>query len=284
MLGVKAPSAPQSKTPPAAENSGSKRGLKPKRTSRAKIALGILGPALLLTVWYAVWAAGVFDRTLFPRPDQILAAAIREFKSGDLLKATWVSTARVSVGVLIGTALAIPIGFLLAWYPVLKLMFEPMVNFFRALPPIALIPLVIVYLGIGETARVSVLVYSAFFASLVVIFEAVSGVDQIYVRAAQALGANQWEIFRKVVAPAVTPQLFVALRVALGVSWATLVAAELLAAQDGLGATIQNSANFFKIDVIYVGIAAIGCMALLMDYLIKVIMAHFVQWQERVEH
>lgn len=218
-----------------------------------------------------------------PRPDQVFDAFIREVRHGDLITATWVSTLRVLAGVAIGVTAAIPIGFLLAWYPTLRAMFEPIVNFFRALPPIALIPLVIVYLGIGESARVSILAYSAFFAALVVVFESVAGLDQVLVRAAEVLGANQREIFWKVAVPAVTPQLFVALRVALGVSWATLVAAELLAAQDGLGATIQTAANYFQIDTIYVGIAVIGFMALLMDMAIRIAMDRLVGWQERVE-
>src|SRR5690606_20681964 len=101
--------------------------------------------------------------------------------------------------------------------------------FFRALPPIALIPLVIVYFGIGELARISILVYASFFAAVVVLYEGISSLDPIYVRAARALGATSWEVFSRCVAPASVPHLFTALRVALGVSWATLVAAELIA-------------------------------------------------------
>ena len=97
----------------------------------------------------------------------------------------------------------------------------------------------IIYLGIGEEARLFVLVWAAFFASVVVLYEGIAAVEDIYVRAGRALGASDLELFRRVIVPATVPQMFVAVRVALGVSWATLVAAELIAAQRGLGATIQ---------------------------------------------
>lgn len=245
--------------------------------------LGLVGFAVLVCFWYFAWFSGVVSQSLFPRPDQVVQAAWTGFTEKGMIKDVAISIMRVLLGVSIGTALAIPVGFLLAWYRKLRAMFDPLVSFFRALPPIALVPLVIVYLGIGEQARVSILVYASFFASVVVIYEGIAAVDEIYIRAARVLGATEWEIFTKVVVRLAIPQIFVALRVALGVSWATLVAAELLAANNGLGAVIQNAGNFFQIDVIYVGIIIIGILALTMDFILKTVMARFVKWQERVE-
>ena len=108
---------------------------------------------------------------------------------------------RVLIGVAIGCTAAVPVGFALAWFPVVREMFNPLVSFFRALPPLALIPLVIVYLGIGETARISVLVYAAFFSAVIVIYESVAAIDDVYVRAGRALGATELELFRRVVVP-----------------------------------------------------------------------------------
>ena len=155
-----------------------------------------------------------------------------------------------------------------------------MINFFRALPPIALIPLVIVYFGIGEVAKTIVLFYAAFFASVVVMFEGISTIDPIFIRAARTLGASSFEIFIKVVFPLSVPHILTALRVSLGVSWATLVAAELVAAQTGLGAVIQNASNYFQIPIIYMGIALIGILALIMDVIIRWLTGYFTKWQE----
>ena len=256
----------------------------PQATGRSwlEAVYPFVGLALLIALWYATWFSGFVSQRLLPRPDQVLAVFWIELTTGDLHVDILTSLARVVTGVLIGCSAAIPVGILLAWYPKANQMFAPIINFFRSVPPIALIPLVIVYLGIGEQARVSILVYAAFFTSVIVIFEGVSAIEDIYIRAARVLGASEAEIFRRVLLPLVVPQVFVALRISIGLSWATLVAAELLAATNGLGAVIQNAGNFFNIPKIYVGIACIGALALLMDLGVRKTMVYAVRWQERV--
>ncbi|MFO8141610.1 MAG: ABC transporter permease subunit, partial [Marinobacter sp.] len=122
--------------------------------------------------------------------------------------------------------------------------------------------------------------YAAFFASVVVMYEGISGIDPIFIRAARTLGASGFEIFTKVVFSLSVPHILTALRVALGVSWATLVAAELVAAQEGLGAVIQDASNYFQIAVIYLGIIIIGLLALIMDRLISWLTSYFTRWKE----
>src|SRR5947208_1186974 len=112
-------------------------------------------------------------------------------------------------------------------------------------------------------------------------YEGVSQITPLYIRVAQTLGAGEFEIFRKVIIPLTVPHILTALRVALGVAWATLVASELIAAQRGLGAMIQNASTYFLLDVIYVGIICIGCVALIMDLILRRISARLLIWQER---
>ena len=147
---------------------------------------------------------------------------------------------------------------MLGWYQHVRTFIDPLMNFFRALPPIALIPLVIVYFGIGEVAKIVILFYASFFAGVIVMYEGIAQISPIYVRVSRTLGATDAEIFRKVIIPLTVPHILTALRVALGVAWATLVASELIAAQQGLGALIQNASSFFQLDIIYVGIICIG--------------------------
>lgn len=247
-----------------------------------RVVLPLLGFAIAIALWWILAAAEVMDRHQLPRPDEVARAAYDGFRHDGWASDLRASVVRVVVGVVIGCAVAVPVGFLLAWFRVLRAMFEPLVNFFRALPPIALIPLVIVYVGVGEGARISILTYAAFFSAVVVIYESVAAVDDIYVRAGRAMGATELEIFRRIVLPLTVPQLLVAVRVALGVSWATLVAAELIAAQTGLGALVQRSANFFRFENVYAGIILIGLCALVMDRLLRLAMVPLVRWQERV--
>lgn len=243
---------------------------------------GLVGFGLILAAWYVVAVLGIVDAGLLPRPDEVVAELIGLWKSGTLLTDVRVSVQRVTIGVLLGVAMAVPVGFLLGWYRAVARLFDPVVNFFRALPPIALIPLVVVYFGIGETARISVLVYAAFFSGVIVVYEGVRGLDPVYTRAGRALGASQHEIFLRIVLPLSVPTILVALRVALGVSWATLVAAELIAAQDGLGSLIQEAGNFFQIPAVYGGIILIGMAALVMDALLRAVIARVVRWREEV--
>lgn len=251
-------------------------------TALRRTVLPVAGFAVVISGWWLVAATGVTGKNV-PTPGEVFAAAWEGLQGADgLVVDIRLSVLRVLIGVAVGCALSLPVGFVLAWFPTLRAMFDPIINFCRALPPIALTPLVIIYLGIGEEARLFVLVWAAFFASVVVLYEGIAAVEDIYVRAGRALGANDLELFRRVIVPATVPQMFVAVRVALGVSWATLVAAELIAAQRGLGASIQRSASFFRTEDVYAGILLIGVCALLMDISVRLVQVRAVSWQERV--
>ena len=242
----------------------------------------ILAPwAAIVALWYAIHYSGVVNPALVPTPHAV-AERFWELAGQRLPKDVLISTQRVFLGVTLGILCAVPVGFMLGWYRGARSFIDPLINFFRALPPIALIPLVIVYFGIEETAKVVILFYAAFFAGVIVMYEGIAQISPIYVRVARTLGARDLEIFFKVVVPLTVPHMLTALRVALGVAWATLVASELIAAQQGLGSLIQNAASFFQLDIIYVGIICIGFIALAMDLVLRAAARRLVAWQERI--
>lgn len=243
----------------------------------------ILAPwALMVLAWYAIALSGLVNPSLMPTPHQVAARFWELANGGRLPMDIWMSTQRVFLGVALGTLLAVPVGFLLGWYREVRSFVDPVINFFRALPPIALIPLVVVYFGIGESAKVIILFYAAFFAGVIVMYEGIAQISPIFVRVAKTLGASDSEIFMKVIVPLTVPHILTALRVALGVAWATLVASELIAAQQGLGALIQNAGSFFQLDIIYVGIICIGFIALAMDLTLRALTRRMVAWQDRI--
>ena len=245
-------------------------------------AVFLLTPWLvLLALWYAVHYSGFINPALVPAPHAVAAKFIELMQSRRPMDIV-MSTRRVLIGVLAGVTLALPVGFLIGWYPSVRTIIDPLINFFRALPPIALIPLVIIYFGVDELAKNVILFYAAFFAGVIVMYEGISQISPVYIRVAQTLGATDFEIFRKVIIPYAVPHIITALRVALGVAWATLVASELLAAQQGLGALIQDAGAFFQIDTIYVGIVCIGFIALAMDVILRFLARRFVSWQDRI--
>ncbi|MDA8109007.1 MAG: ABC transporter permease [Betaproteobacteria bacterium] len=247
-----------------------------------RIAL-ILAPwALVVLAWYAIAYSGLINPALVPTPGQVAARFWQLLFHARLPADIWMSTQRVFLGVLLGIVFAVPVGFVLGWYRTVRGFVDPLINFFRALPPIALIPLVIVYFGVGELAKIVILFYASFFSGVIVMYEGIAQINPIYVRVARTLGASDGEIFRKVIVPLTVPHMLTALRVSLGVAWATLVASELIAAQQGLGALIQNASSFFRLDIIYVGIICIGFIALAMDLLLRAAARRLLAWQERI--
>lgn len=254
----------------------------PLRRAGSRLLVMLVPWLALVGLWYLVKYSGLVQAQLLPTP----AAVLRQFWVSLTTENLWVdmllSTRRVALGLFFGMLLAVPVGFLVGWYRPIRRFVDPLINFFRALPPIALIPLVIVYLGIGEVARVSILFYASFFAAVIVMYEGMAQISPIYIRVARTLGASDLEIFWKVMVPLTLPHMLTALRVALGVSWATLVASELVAAQNGLGARIQNASNFFNLEVIYMGIICIGAIALLMDWLLRALSRRLLSWQDRI--
>ncbi len=248
----------------------------------ASAALTALPFVALVLVWWLLRATGIINPRLLPSPFVVLAHFWTDLVYDDLGINLLKSVERVLVGLLLGTAAAVPVGFLIGWYQPVRRLIDPLINFFRALPPIALIPLVIVYLGIGEIAKIAILFYASFFAAVIVMYEGMAAISPIYVRVARTLGATDFEIFWRVMLPLTVPHMLVALRVALGVCWATLVAAELVAAQQGLGAMIQNASSFFDLNTIYLGIICIGTLALLMDMTLRRLSGRLVAWQDKL--
>nr|WP_244977859.1 ABC transporter permease [Aureimonas jatrophae] len=216
-----------------------------------------------------------------PTPVEVLRQAAASIESGQLLRDALASLARVLSGFLLGVALAIPVGFLMGWYPTARALIEPYVQFFRTIPPLAIIPLAIVTMGIGEVPKVFVIFLAAFLTSVVATFQGVVSVDRTLINAARVLGARDATIFRRVVIPASTPFIMVGVRIGLGSAWATVVAAELIAAQSGLGFRMQQGQLYYDLPVIFVSLITIGLLGLVMDRIVIAADRRLTAWQEK---
>ncbi|PRY20979.1 NitT/TauT family transport system permease protein [Aliiruegeria haliotis] len=215
-----------------------------------------------------------------PGVGDIAEAAWKNILSGALFENLWASLYRVFVGFAIATVLAIPFGFLLGWYPAVRRFAEPYVQFMRVIPPIALIPLLIIYLGIGEPARIFVIALAAFLAIVVAVYQGVWEVDPVLVRAARVLGAKETSIFAEVVVPATFPYILVGMRQGLANAWGSLVAAELIASSKGLGYMIMSSQENFRVPDILVGILTIGIIGVLMDRGLLYAQSRLTPWKD----
>ncbi|MFC6704267.1 ABC transporter permease [Flexivirga alba] len=243
-----------------------------------RLALGLLSALIGLAVWIALWRAGLNG---FPSPLAVLGRAGEMAKTGVLFTDAWASLKRVLIGFALGSLLAIPCGFVLGWYPTIRTIFDPYLQFFRMVPPLAIIPLTIVLMGIGETPKIFIIFLAAFLSAVVATLQGVLSVDRTLINAARVLGARDFTVFVRVVVPASTPFILVGMRIGLGASWATVVAAELIAAQAGLGYRMQQAQQFYDLPTIFVDLVAIGLIGLVMDRLILLAEKRLTRWQER---
>lgn len=244
---------------------------RPSVLSAAAVALG-------LAAWWAVTARGVAG---LPGPAEVAERAAELMRSGQLFSDMGASLARVLAGFVLGAAVAVPVGFLMGWYPTARGLIDPYVQFFRMIPPLAIIPLAIVTMGIGETPKVFVIFLASFLSSVVAVYGGVVSVDKTLISAARVLGARDGTIFLRVIVPASLPFILVGFRIGLGSSWATVVAAELIAAQSGLGFRMQQAQLYYELPTIFVSLIAIGVVGLAMDRAIGAADRRLTSWQER---
>ncbi|WP_327091062.1 ABC transporter permease [Nonomuraea sp. NBC_01738] len=235
---------------------------------------GLLG----LGVWVLLSVSGIQG---FPGPIEVGERFVSLVADGTLPADLLASLRRVFTGFALGVLLAVPAGFLMGWYPAVRGLFEPWLQFFRMVPPLAIIPLAIVLLGIDETPKVFVIFLASFLSSVVSTFQGVVSVDNTLINAARVLGAGDRRIFTGVVVPASTPFILVGMRIGLGASWATVVAAELIAAQQGLGYRMQQAQLYYDLPTIFVSLVVIGLVGLAMDRALLLAERRLTGWQER---
>jgi NitT/TauT family transport system permease protein len=248
-----------------------------KRRPIPRVALNAISVVLGIALWWGVSAAG-YD---VPAPPAVLKRGWELLADGTLETDIVASLLRVLSGFLLGVIVAIPVGFLMGWYSTARGLIEPWVQFFRTIPPLAIIPLAIVLMGIGETPKIFVIFLASFLACVIATFQGVVNVDKTLINAARVLGAKDGTIFARVVVPASTPFILVGMRVGLGSSWATLVAAELIAAQEGLGYRMQSAELYYDLPTIFAALITIGILGLLMDRALLFAEKHLTSWQER---
>ncbi len=186
---------------------------------------------------------------------------------------------RVVVGFLLGAAVGIPLGYAMGLSNWFRGWFDPIVEFMRPVPPLALIPLVIIWFGIGEVGKIFLLFLAALWIMAIAARSGVSGVRITKVHAAYSLGASKWQILRHVIIPNSLPEIFTGARVAMGVCWGTVVAAELVAAEEGIGKMITTASKFQSTDIILLGVIIIGIVGFGIDMLMRMAERKLVPWK-----
>lgn len=213
-----------------------------------------------------------------PAPEDVWARTLKiadeGFRNTSLLGHLGYSLFRVIIGFICGAIVGIPLGYAMGLSNWFRGWFDPIVEFMRPVPPLALIPLVIIWAGIGETGKIILLFLAALWIMAIAARSGVSGVNIAKVHAAYSLGASKWQIMRHVIIPNSLPEIFTGARVAMGVCWGTVVAAELVAAEQGAGMMIMTASKFQNTDIVIMGIILIGVIGFGIDMLMR--------WAERI--
>ncbi len=239
--------------------------------------LGLL--AAVVAAWWAV-STHVLDestRALLPPPQAIAVAAWELATSGDLWRHLRDSLKREVIAFLWATS-AIPLGIAMGWWRAVEDQFDPLVEVLRPIPPLAWIPLSILWFGVGDTQNEFIIFLGCFFPILLNTITGVKGVEANLIRAARCLGAGEASVLWRVVLRAALPQIVTGVRVGLGVGWMALVAAELVGASTGLGFLINDARTVLRTDYVIVGMATIGLVGLGIDRAIRVAVARLMPW------
>jgi len=234
--------------------------------------LGWALPCGVGVVFLVIWDLAVrfSGSDLFPTPLDVAKGIVELVEHGLLFKYVVASLFRVSWGFALATVIGVPAGLLLGWYGRAAQAFNPMIQIFRPISPIAWIPVAILWFGVSDAAPVFLIFLASVFPITVSSMAAVRNMQPVYVRAAQNFGLSGWELFRQVIFRACLPQIITGLRIALGVAWLVVVAAEMIAVNSGLGYLIIDARNAGKrYDLVVAGMLMIGLIGLGLDVLVR---------------
>ena len=264
-------------------------------------AHGALVPLAVLVLWEVCARAGFVSPVVMPAPTAVAAkwwasllpaqahdAATQGWLawalSGEMLHDAVASLYRVVVGFVVGAGLALPMGLLMGASPRLYALFNPLLQVLRPIPPIAYIPLAILWFGLGNPPSVFLIAIGAFFPVLMNTIAGVRHVDGIYLRAARNLGVRQWTMFTRVILPAATPYILAGVRIGIGTAFIVVIVSEMIAVNDGLGFRILEAREFMWLDKIIAGMITIGLLGLAIDTAVSRLNNHLLRWHRGLEH
>lgn len=245
---------------------------------RLSTALTITSIALPLLLWWVVTSFGQIDPKFLPSPAQVITSFGRLWSTGELLQDTVASLWRVGVGFLLAALLSIPVGVLMGSFASIRALLEPLFGLVRYMPAPAFIPLLILYLGIGEEPKITLIFIGVFFFNSLMVMDTVKFVPKDLIESTYILGGNRRETLLQVIFPYVLPGILDACRINLAAAWQLVIVSELIAATEGLGRRINVAGRFLRTDEIFVGLIVIGVIGLSFDLLFQYALRVSCKW------
>lgn len=237
---------------------------------------------IIIVAWCLVTYGGLVSEIFLPSPSQVVKKIVELLKSGELWASCLDSTRRVMVGWLWSAIIALPCGMIMASSRKFSAFIQPIIEFARYLPVVALVPLTLLYMGIDESQKYMIIFLGTFFQLVLMICDTVSSVDKNMINAAKTLGAGRVQVYTEVIFPASLPGLMDDFRMTIGWAWTYLVVAEMVAASNGLGYMILRSQRYLATDTIFAGLIMIGLIGLVTDWLFRGLSRIVAPWQERL--
>ncbi len=262
-----------------------RNGLRPQtpipRSHYAIIAIGSVG--LIFGLWALLSYGGFVQPAYFlPTPTEVLGSAVRMIVDGSLIENAWASISVIITGWALAAVLAVPLGILMGSFKFFEALFEPVVNFVRYLPVSAMIPLLILYIGLGFEEKVAVIFIGTFFQLILMVADVAAHVPKDLIDSAYTLGTSRLRVVTHVLIPATLPGVMDNLRITIGWAWTYLIVAELVAAEKGLGIMILESQRGLRTDRIFVGLVTIGLLGFLSDIIFKWLHRVVLPWSPRI--
>ena len=237
---------------------------------------------LLFGTWYLLTATGIANELFLPGPEAVWNSFVKVSTSGyqgsTLLEHVGVSLWRILVAFLIACVIGIPMGILMGTSRDAAAILNPLIEFYRPLPPLGLYTLLVMWLGIGEESKLALLFLAALPGIIITTIQAVETIDEVYVRAARSLGASRSVILREVYLPAAGPTILAGMRISLGFTYTVLVAAEIVAATAGIGWMIWDAAKFLLSDVVIMGLIVLGLTGVALDMSMRLVGKMLMPW------
>nr|WP_092073062.1 ABC transporter permease [Dendrosporobacter quercicolus]NSL48792.1 ABC transporter permease [Dendrosporobacter quercicolus DSM 1736]SDM53528.1 sulfonate transport system permease protein [Dendrosporobacter quercicolus] len=241
-------------------------------------ALALVVPVIVLLIWELAGKLGWVRATLLPRPSEIALVLAELVLSGELFAHLGISILRVAQGFAIGAVLGVLTGVQIALVKKFRIALSLIFGVLRPIPVIAWIPVLILWLGIDEGSKITVIAIGSFWTVLVSVFQGIRSVDKKYLEVATILEKDQTTLLTKVVLPAALPAIFTGVRVGIDVAWRSVVAAELIAAASGIGYMIMYARELSQIDVVLAGVLSIGLTGVLIDQLLLLLEKRLLKW------
>lgn len=256
-----------------------------KKKWKKEKCISIITVLAILILWFAATSFNWVDRKLIPSPKDVWTAFLgvcKDYKGHSLLQHIGVSMQRLFLAFALAVVTAVPLGLLSGFSKKVRAVFEPIIEFYRPLPPLAYYTLLVLALGIDNASKIALLFLACFAPIYVACVSAVVRVNKDHINSAYTLGAGKGQVFFSVIFPSCLPEMFTGLRTSIGVGYSTLVAAEMVAANVGIGWMVLDAKNWLRNDIVFVGIIIMGITGILINVILNLIEKKLVPWSGKV--